>query len=93
MPAKTRKARFEARVPAGVRALIRRAASIEGRSMTDFVFDAAQAAARRAIADADVVRLSEEDRRRFAESLIRPSAPARALGRAFQRRAKLLGAG
>lgn len=58
--------------------------------MTDFVFAAAQAAAKRTIAEADMVRLSVDDQRRFANSLIRPPAPAPALKRAFERKAKLL---
>jgi len=90
MPSKAKMSRFEARIAPGVRTLIRRAAALEGRTMTDFVFDAAQAAARRAIDAADQLRLSVDDQHRFAESLLRPPAPTAALRRAFQRRARLL---
>jgi len=90
MSSKPRMSRFEARIAPGVRAIIRRAASLEGRTMTDFVFDAAQEAARRTIAATDSLRLSAEDQRRFAGSLIDPPRPAPALRRAFARRAKLV---
>ena len=83
-------ARLEARLPANVHKLLKRAAEIQGRTLTDFVVAAAQDAARRAIEDADVVRLSVEDQQRVANSILKPSAPAPALRRAFQRRRALL---
>ncbi|MGN4155815.1 DUF1778 domain-containing protein, partial [Burkholderia gladioli] len=46
--------RFEARVEADVLSVIRRAAEIQGRTMSDFVVSAAREAAQRAIADAEV---------------------------------------
>jgi hypothetical protein len=54
----TRTARIEARLAPDVLALLKRAAEIEGRSVSEFVVSAAQEAARRAIEDAEIIRLS-----------------------------------
>lgn len=77
-------ARLEARLPSDVLAVLKRAAEIEGRTLTDFVVSVAHAAARRTIEDAEVVRLSVEDSHRFAEAVLYPPGPAPALRRAFK---------
>ncbi len=81
-------ARLEARLPAGVYALLKRAAALKGRSLSDFVVNAAQDAARRAIEEEQILRLSAEDQARFAEALVNPPAPNTALKRAMRRHAK-----
>lgn len=81
-------ARLEARLPASVYALLKRAAALKGRSISDFVVSAAQDAAQRAIEDDRVIRLSAEDQARFAQALIHPPAPNVALKRAMRRHAK-----
>ena len=58
--------------------------------MTDFVVAAAQAAAQRAIEQAEVIRLSRVDQECFAQALLSPPQPSPALDRAFARRSKLL---
>jgi uncharacterized protein (DUF1778 family) len=45
--------------------MVRRAAEIEGRTATDFVFDAAQQAARKTIEDIHVIRPAAEDQLRL----------------------------
>ena len=85
-------ARLEARLPVDVHALLKRAADIEGRTLTDFVVTAARNAAVRTINDAEILRLSAEDQNRIVEALLNPPKPAAALRRAFQRRDSLLGA-
>ena len=75
-------ARLEARLPADVHAMLKRAAKMQGRSLTDFVVGAAQEAARRAIEDVEILRLSAQDQLRFAESLLKPPKPNAALRRA-----------
>ena len=85
-----RNARLEARISADLHELIKHAAELEGRTMTDFVVSAAQEAARNVVERATVIRLSVEDQRRFAEALLRPPAPAPALRRAFKRHARLV---
>lgn len=85
-------ARLEARISTDLHAMLKRAAELQGRTMTDFVIAAVQDAAQQAIAQAEVVRLSLEDQRCFAEALLSPPEPAPTLVRAFARRRKLLGA-
>ena len=81
-------ARLGARLPASVYALLKRAAELKGRTISDFVVNAAQDAALRAIEDAGIIRLSAEDQARFAQALINPPAPNAALKRAVRRHVK-----
>ncbi len=78
-------ARLEVRLPASVYALLKRAAEMKGRSITDFVVSAAHDAAQRTIEEEGIMRLSAEDQVRFAEALINPPAPNAALKRAMRR--------
>jgi len=75
-------ARLEARLSARVYATLKRAARLKGRSLTDFVVGAAHDAARRAIEEESLIRLSADDQRRFADALANPPAPNAALKRA-----------
>ena len=77
---------------AKVHAPLKRAAEIEGRSLTDFVVAAASAAARKTIEDAGMIRLSVEDRQRFAEALINPPPLAPVMQRAIEHHRGLFGA-
>ncbi len=61
MPQSTnRTARLEARITRDALAVVRRAAEIQGRSVSDFVVAAAQEAAQRTVAEVEVIRLSRE---------------------------------
>jgi uncharacterized protein (DUF1778 family) len=90
MPAPTSTARLEARISPELHALLKRAAELQGRTMTDFVVTAVQEAAQRAIQQAEIIRLSLADQECFAQALLSPPKPAPALKRAFARRRKLL---
>jgi uncharacterized protein (DUF1778 family) len=92
MPSATSTARLEARISIELHALLKRAAEMQGRTLTDFVVSAVQEAAQRAIEQGEVVRLSLADSERFAQALLSPPDPAPALERAFARRRKLLSA-
>lgn len=92
MASDTTIARLEARLPADVHALLKRAAEIQGRTLTDFVVSAARDAACRTIEEAEVLRLSLEDQRRFAAALLHPPKPNAALRRAARRHRELFGA-
>jgi uncharacterized protein (DUF1778 family) len=83
-------ARLEARLPAKVYALLKRAAEIQGRTLTDFVVAAAHDAACRALDEAEIVHISLEDQSKIAMALLKPPAPSPALRRAFRHRRKLL---
>lgn len=90
MPVANTTARLEARISTDLHSLLKRAAELQGRTMTDFVVSAVQDAARRAIEQSDVMRLSLADQECFAQALLSPPQPAPALKRAFARRSKLL---
>jgi len=83
-------ARLEARISTDLHLMLKRAAELEGRTMTDFVVTAVQNAAQHAIERAEVVRLSQSDQQRFAQALMSPPEATPALKRAFARRKKLL---
>lgn len=85
-------ARLEARISTDLHAMLKRAAEIQGRTMTDFVVAAVQNAAQQAIESAEIIKLSMSDQVFFAQALLAPGKPAPALDRAFARRNKLLSA-
>ena len=93
MPPAAATARLEARISLDLHAALKRAAELQGRTMTDFVVSAVQEAAQRAIEQAEIIRLSLTDQESFAQALLSPPAPAHALKRAFDRRRTLLRAG
>jgi uncharacterized protein (DUF1778 family) len=90
MPATLVTARLEARISTDLHAMLKRAAELQGRTMTDFVVTAVQDAAQRAIEQAEVVKLSLADQEFFTQALLSPPKPSPALKRAFARRNKLL---
>ncbi len=81
----TRTARLGARIAPDTLAVVKRAAEIEGRSVSDFVVAAAQEAAHRTIEETQIIRLSVEDQRAFAEAILNPPPLAAALERAIDR--------
>lgn len=78
----TRTTRLEARISPEALAIVKRAAEMEGRSLSDFVVSAAQDAARRTIEENQLIRLSIEDQARFVDMLLNPPEPTDALKRA-----------
>jgi uncharacterized protein (DUF1778 family) len=86
----TSSARLEARISTDLHSLLKRAAELEGRTMTDFVVAAVQSAAQRAVEQAEVIRLSLADQERFAQALLSPPSANPALKKAFARKRKLL---
>ena len=84
-------ARLEARLPLDVHATLKRAAQLQGRTSTDFVVGAAHEAALKAIAEIEIIRVSAEDQKRFAEALIDPPKPNAALRQAFEHHRRLVG--
>jgi len=85
-----RTARIEARIAPAELAVVRRAAELQGRTLSDFIVAAARDAAHRTIEEAHLIRLTVEDQRRFVELLLDPPAPAPALERAKRAHAKLI---
>ena len=79
--------RLDARLSEESLELIRRAAEIEGRTVSDFVVGSARAAAARVIEDNHIIRLSVEDSVAFLEALAAPEEPMpplRRAGRAYR---------
>ena len=85
-----RTARLEARLAPEALAVVKRAAEIQGRSVSDFVVAAAAEIAHRTIEETSMIRLSLADQRRFVELLLNPPAPAPALERAAQAHSNLI---
>jgi uncharacterized protein (DUF1778 family) len=82
--------RLEARISPELHSLLRRAAEIQGRTMTDFVIAAVQDAAHRAIEQHEIIHLAVADQECFARTLLAPPEPTPGLIRAFERRRRLL---
>lgn len=62
--------------------VVKRAAEIQGRSVSDFVVSAAQEAAQRTIEETAIIRLSIEDQLALAEAILNPPEPNEALRKA-----------
>jgi uncharacterized protein (DUF1778 family) len=86
----SRTARIEARITPDALAVVRRAAEIQGRSVSDFVVAAAQEAAQKTVAEVEVIRLSREAQEQFASLLLNPPPASEALLRALERRRSLI---
>ncbi len=89
-PEPTRTARIEARIAPDALAVVRRAAELQGRSLSDFVVAAAEEAANRTIEQTHIIRLSVEDQRAFADAILHPPAPTTALLRAAEAHRRLI---
>ena len=87
----SRTARIEARVNPETQALLKQAAELQGRSLSDFVIGAARDAAMKTIADVETVQLSREAQQVFVKGLMEPSEPGQALRRAAERYDSLIG--
>jgi uncharacterized protein (DUF1778 family) len=87
---RSRTARVEARIAPEALAIVRRAAEIQGRSISDFVVAAAQEAARKTVAYVEIIRLSREAQERFVSLLLDPPPPSAALRRALKRHKSLI---
>lgn len=69
---RTRGERLEARITADQKALIQRAAELEGRSVTDYVVSSVQDAAKRTVEAHDLVVFSAAESRAFVDALLDP---------------------
>ena len=89
-PDLTRSARVEARIAPEALAVVRRAAELQGRSVSDFLVAAALKDAHQTIEDAQIIRLSVDDQQRFADLLLNPPPLVPAMQRALQVRRALI---
>jgi uncharacterized protein (DUF1778 family) len=74
-PIRARAERLEARISRNQKELFQRAADLQGRTLTDFVVLSAHEAAVRTIEEMQIIRLSAQDSRAFAEALLNPRKP------------------
>ena len=88
--ASTRTARVEARIAPDALAVVRRAAELQGRSISDFLVAAALKDAHQTIEDAQIIRLAVDDQHRFAELLMNPPPLVPAMKRALKARKRLI---
>jgi len=85
-----RSARIEARIAPDALAVVKRAAELQGRSVSDFIVAAAQEAAHRTIEETNIIRLSIEDQQRFVDLLLNPPPLSSALERARKAHSRLI---
>ena len=80
----TRIARLEARITLEQKDLVERAAAYQGRTVSDFVVNTVQDAAKAVIQEHEVLRLSGSQSRAFVETLLSPPEPNEALEQAAE---------
>jgi uncharacterized protein (DUF1778 family) len=83
-------ARIEARVPTHVYDTMQRAARLLGMTLTGYLLATAGENAKRVVEEAEILRLTHEDQRRFAQALINPPKANSRLVRAAKRHAELI---
>ncbi len=84
-----KKIRLEARIAPEVGAVLKRAAEIEGHSITDFMVAAASAAAHQTLEQAEAIRLSAESSA-FVADLLADAKPIPAMHKAKERHDALI---
>jgi uncharacterized protein (DUF1778 family) len=89
-PSSVRTARVEARIAPDALAVVRRAAELQGRSISDFLVAAALKDAHQTIEDAQIIRLTVDDQQRFADMLLKPPPLVPAMQRALKARKRLI---
>ncbi|MGJ3647930.1 DUF1778 domain-containing protein [Sphingomonas sp. GlSt437] len=84
--------RLEFRLDEQTKGLIKRAAQLERRKVSDYCLTAIVEAARRTIAEHETLNLSDRDRAAFFEAMINPPEPGKRLARAFAEHSRRVGA-
>lgn len=85
-----RSTRFEARIPPIALRMIKRAAEIQGRSVSEFVVAAAEAAASETIRNTHVIEVALDHQEAFFKAMVNPPLPGPALRRAAKAHARLI---
>jgi len=86
-----KRSRLEARISAEEKELFKRAADLQGCSLTEFVLRSAQEAARKAVREHQMMSLTARDTEVFVKALLKPPAPGEKLKRAAERYKKFMG--
>lgn len=77
--------RLEARLSSVQKALLQRAADLQGRSLSDFVVSSVQRAAEAVIREHQVIALTAQEGQRFVEAVLNPPRPNDRLRAATER--------
>jgi len=92
MPAQVRKLELiEARLSPEAKQLIEEAARLRGNSMSDFLVNAAQEAARQTVREHRVITMSSRDSRAFVQAILNPPEPNDALRDAVRHYRSVMG--
>jgi uncharacterized protein (DUF1778 family) len=83
--------RIEARISPETKAMIQQAADIESCSLAEYLSKSAQAAAQQTIANHNVLKLSAEGSRAFAEAILNPREPNQKLKEVMKRHQQVIG--
>lgn len=82
---KTRNARLETRVSTDQKSFFQRAATLSGRTLSEFVIESTQEAAARIVKEHEIIRLVREEQEAFVSALLSSSTPGTRLSEAAQR--------
>ena len=82
---KTRNARLEVRVSSDQKSLFQQAATLSGRTLSEFVVDSTQEATTRIVQDHEIIRLSREEQVAFVSAVLNPPEPGARLLKAVKR--------
>lgn len=83
--------RLEARISDKEKQLLKRAAELQGCSLSEFVVRSAHDAARKALKEHQMMTLSARDTDAFVKALLKPKAPSKRLKQAAERYKKVMG--
>ena len=85
-----RTARVEARITPEALLVVKRAAELQGRSVSDFLVESAVSVAQKTIEATQIIRLAVEDQRAIAEAILNPPPLTPAMERAVTRYSKIV---
>jgi len=85
-----KRSRLEARISAEEKELLKRAADLQGCSLTEFVVRSAQEAARKAVKEHQIMSLTARDTEAFVKALLKPPAPSKKIRHAAARYKKVM---
>ena len=75
--------RLEARISIEQKAFFQKAASLQGRTLTDFIVSSLQEVALRVVEEHNTLNLREKDRKIFISALLQPPKPSTHLTKAI----------
>ncbi len=90
-PGRRKRSRLEARISAEEKELLKKAADLQGCTLTEFVVRSAQEAARKAVKEHQMMSLTARDTEAFVKALLKPPAPGKKLRLAAERYRKVMG--